>query len=93
MWTRVPEWRVGRGGGLDWLEGRECTVLRRGQQRSEHTSTGGGGGGTASAKLQALVYDILPSTTAVGSRKLSANEQFFVGAQRVVILLQATQIN
>ena len=33
-------------------------------------------------KLQALVYDILPSTTAVfsyaiGSRKLSANEHFF----------------
>ena len=33
-------------------------------------------------KLQALLYDILPSTTAVfryaiGSRKLSANEQFF----------------
>ena len=33
-------------------------------------------------KLQAPVYDILPSTTAVfsyamGSRKLSANEQFF----------------
>ena len=33
-------------------------------------------------KLQALVYDILPSTTAVfsyaiGSRKLSANERFF----------------
>ena len=48
-------------------------------------------------KLQALVYDILPSTTAVfsyaiGSRKLSANEQFFVGAQTVVCLLQATQI-
>ena len=44
-------------------------------------------------KLQALVYDILPSTTAVfsyaiGSRKLSANEQFFfVGAQTVVSLL------
>ena len=41
-------------------------------------------------KLQALVYDILPSTTAVfsyaiGSRKLSANEQFFVGAHTVVI--------
>ena len=37
-------------------------------------------------KLQALVYDILPLTTAVfsyaiGSRKLSANEQFFVGAE------------
>ena len=43
-------------------------------------------------KLQAPVYDILPSTTAVfsyaiGSRKLSANEQFFVGAQTVVSLL------
>ena len=37
---------------------------------------------TFQPKLQALVYDILPSTTAVfsyaiGSRKLSANEQFF----------------
>ena len=47
-------------------------------------------------KLQALVYDILHSTTAVfsyaiGSRKLSANEQFFVGAQTVVSLLQTTQ--
>ena len=34
-------------------------------------------------KLQALVYDILPSTTAVfsyaiGSRKLSADEQFLL---------------
>ena len=44
-------------------------------------------------KLQALVYDILPSTTAavfiyaIGSRKLSANEQFFVGAQTEVSLL------
>ena len=51
---------------------------------------------TMPAKLQALVYDILPSTTAVfsyaiGSRKLSANEQFFVGAQTVVGLLQTTQ--
>ena len=48
-------------------------------------------------KLQALVYDILPSTTAVfsyaiGPRKLSANEQVFVGAQTVVRLLQTTQI-
>ena len=48
-------------------------------------------------KLQALVYDILPSTTAVfsyaiGPRKLSANEQFCVGAQTVVSLLQTTQI-
>ena len=51
----------------------------------------------AQPKLQALVYDILPSTTAVfryavGSRKLSANEQFFVGARTVVSLLQTTQI-
>ena len=59
-------------------------------------------------KLQVLVYDILPSTTAVfsyvtGPRKLSANEQFFVlgfcfvfcfvSAQKVVSLLQTTQIN
>ena len=40
---------------------------------------------------------ILPSTTAVfsyaiGSWKLSANEQFFVGAQTVVSLLQTTEI-
>ena len=51
----------------------------------------------SASKLQALVYDILPSTTAVfsyakGSRKLSANEQFFVGAQTVVSLLQTTRI-
>ena len=48
-------------------------------------------------KLQAVVYDILHSTTAVfsyiiSSRELSANEQFFVGAQTVVSLLQTTQI-
>ena len=49
-------------------------------------------------KLQALAYDILPSTTAavlsyaIGSRKLSANEQFFVGAQTLVSLLQTNQI-
>ena len=49
-------------------------------------------------RLQALVYDNLPSTTAVfsyaiRSRKLSANEQliFFLGAQTVVSLLQTTQ--
>ena len=48
------------------------------------------------AKLQAPVYDILPSTTAIfsyaiGSRKLSANEQFFGGAQTVVSLLQTNK--
>ena len=51
---------------------------------------------TLRAKLQALVYDILPLTNGVfsyviGSRKLSANEHFFVGAQ-TVSLLQTTQI-
>ena len=47
-------------------------------------------------KLQALVYDILPSTTAIFSYAIgpenSANEQFFVDAQTVVSLLQTTQI-
>ena len=48
-------------------------------------------------KLQALVYDIFPSTTAlfsyaIGSRKLSANEQFFCWCSTVVSLLQTTQI-
>ena len=48
-------------------------------------------------KLLALFYDILPSTTAVfsyaiESRKLSAKEQFFVGAQSVASLLKTTQI-
>ena len=47
--------------------------------------------------LEALVYDILPSATAVfsyviGSRKRSANEQCFVGTQTVAGLLQTTQI-
>ena len=50
-----------------------------------------------STQIQALVYDILPSTAAVfsyiiGSRKLSANEEFYVGAQTVVCLLQTIQI-
>ena len=47
--------------------------------------------------LRALVYNILPSTTAVfsyarGSRKLSANEQFFGGAQTVVSLFQTNPL-
>ena len=51
---------------------------------------------TCRPKLQALVYDILLSTTAVfsyaiGPWNLSAKEQFFVGAQTVVSLLQTTQ--
>ena len=54
-----------------------------------------GRGAGEGANSKALVYEFLPSTTAVfsyaiGSRKLSVNEQFFVGAQTVVGLLQAT---
>ena len=65
------------------------------QGRGGRAGEWGGGGGTH--KLPALVYDILPSATAVfsyaiGSRKTSANEQFFAGAQTVVSLLQTTQI-
>ena len=49
------------------------------------------GYGTYVPELQALVYDILPSTTAIfsyaiGSRKQSANEQFLVGAQTTQII-------
>ena len=52
---------------------------------------------SSATKIQALVYDILPSTTAIfsyaiGSRKLSANEQCFVRAQTIVSLLQTIQI-
>ena len=55
---------------VDRLTGNEVHVT----PREQHSSY---------PKLQALVYDILPSTTAVfsyaiGSRKLSANKQFFV---------------
>ena len=46
---------------------------------------------TERARLQALVYDILPPTTAItectiGLGKLSANGQFFIGAQTAVSL-------
>ena len=51
---------------------------------------------SSGGKLQALVYILLSTTAvfsyAIGPRKLSANEQFFVGAQTVVSLLQTTQI-
>ena len=48
-------------------------------------------------KLQALVYDILPAATvitdyAIGLEKLSANGQFFAGAQMAVSLYQTNQI-
>ena len=51
---------------------------------------GGGrtGGSGVEGEGEGLVYDILPSTAvvfsyAIGPRKLSANEEFFVGAQTV----------
>ena len=68
-----------------------CLKVRLGACLENSTSE------TINGKLQALVYDILLSTTAVfsyaiGSWKMSANEQFFVGAQTVVSLFQTTQI-
>ena len=69
----------------------QCVVVVSGGKRSARLKD------NCEPKLQALAYNILSSTTAVfsyaiGSRKLSAKEQFFVGAQIVVRLLQTTQI-
>ena len=81
VWVWVGVWWVGGGEqGHAGVGGREV-----------------GGGVRLQSKLQTLVYDILPSTTAVfsyaiGSRKLPAKEQFFVGAQTVASLLQTTPI-
>ena len=79
-----------------WLVDSDNAILRQ-HHAACHTSHRLRGKVNPCSKLQALDYDILPSTTAVftyviGSRKLSANEQFFVGAQTVVRLLQTTQI-
>jgi len=57
-------------------------LLKMSRQKRRSTAATSFEDGTTLPKLQALVYDILPSTTAVfsyaiGSRKLSANEQFF----------------
>ena len=78
------------------IKGREQVGVGDGGDIKARNRWGGVGDGGRS-KLQALVYDILPSTTAVfsyaiGSRKLSANEKFFVGSQTVVSLLQTTRI-
>ena len=88
---------MGRGGGevtcFKLCNPRPQVTL----QKNRACPRGTAEGEREQSKLQALVYDILPSTTAVfsyaiGSRNLSANEQFFVGAQTVVSLLQTTQI-
>ena len=83
-------YRQGKEQGVCYYRARVCAAVYL---------TGYSDTDTVIVKLQALVYDILPSTTAVfsyaiGSRKLSANEQFFVVAQSVVSLLQVqtTQI-
>ena len=72
-------------------EASTCPRFREGEAISSHRQDMNTSGGRAFVwpKLQALLYDFLPSDTAVlsyaiGSRKLSANEQFFVGAQTVV---------
>ena len=56
---------------FSFIHSFSCMLGEKGEKRER-----------GSPKLQTLVYDILPSTTAVfndaiGSRKLSANEQFF----------------
>ena len=48
-------------------------------------------------QLQALIYDVLPPTTAVtdyaiGLERLSANGQFLVGAQMAITLQQTAHI-
>ena len=73
-----------------WYEG--LGLLCRRNQKTRGTSAGV----KTVGKLHALVYDTLPSATAVfsyaiGSRKLSANEQFFVGAQTVIKHLRLYQ--
>ena len=71
--SSVTQFRTARRNGvLSW----RCPDKRRSTAATSFED------GTTLPKLQALVYDILPSTTAVfsyaiGSRKLSANEQFF----------------
>ena len=47
---------------------------------------------TPSTGLRHPSFNTAISSYTIGSRKLSANEQFFVGAQTVVSLLQTTQI-
>ena len=72
---------VSRGRGTRVVFHRESRG-RRQRVLGEQRMTVNYGREKERAKLQALVYDIFPSTTAVfsyaiGSRKLSANEQFF----------------
>ena len=73
----VGGWGLGGGGGTQIKTCRSIQRLQRCRSAPVHSTD------TSSGKLlQALVYDILPSTTtvfsyAIGSRKLSANEQFF----------------
>ena len=77
--------------------GEACVEACPTTEYTDDAQEEGNAPGTSDPKLQAPVYDILPSTIAVfsyaiGSRKLSANEQFFIGAQTLVSLLQTTQI-
>ena len=83
------------GGRMRQLRGRCRGRVRAGYEKQHEAEYGGQFDGTRprdsgtffscvyfGSKLQALVYDILPSTTAIfsytiGFRKLSANEQFF----------------
>ena len=86
-YARVCVWLCVGGVGVGGCGCAAC--VRIGVWRRYVCVCVGGGAmwvGGVLTKLQALVYDILPLTTAVfsydiGSRKLSANEQFSIGTQ------------
>ena len=70
--------------------GRNCWTEENKQFRPVYED----GFDTTGGKFQALVYDILPSTTAIFSYAMGPEncQQFFVGAQTAVSFLQTTQI-
>ena len=86
--TRVTLWPTYRGRGRGRLEG----VGRWGVWGGG----GGGGSGLSNSKQWFTTSFLQPAAAvfsyAIGPRKLSANEQFLVGAQTVVSLLQTAQI-
>ena len=76
----------------DQEEGRWCWILERSQERSSVFSNSKHWFTTSFLQPLPYVFSYAVFSYAIGSRKLSANEHFFVGAQKVVSLLQTTQI-
>ena len=83
--------------GRLWISYDDDTSLRY-KVRAKQTAANNVTSCLVRTQTPSTFYNILPSTTAVfsyaiGSRKLSANKQFFfIVAQTVVSLLQKTQI-